>query len=120
MGSPRARVRRGFAAYFRFVTHNRSAFLILFGASARNDAEFAAVVDSVVSAAADAVSQLIRIQTSPEHLRSLAHAVVGVAEALSRQALAEQATTADFDRLTDWASELLWSGLRGVRPQVNG
>ena len=37
----RERVEDGFAAYFRFVTDNRAAFRLLFGASVRNDPEFA-------------------------------------------------------------------------------
>ena len=34
--------RAGFRAYFRFVADNRAAFRLLFGASIRNDPEFAA------------------------------------------------------------------------------
>ena len=41
----RARVEEGFSAYFRFVENDRAAFRLLFGASARNDPEFADVVD---------------------------------------------------------------------------
>ena len=37
----RERVEAGFAAYFRFVADNRAAFRLLFGASIRNDPEFA-------------------------------------------------------------------------------
>ncbi len=42
------RVEQGFAAYFRFVEGERAAFRLLFGASARNDPEFADVVDRVL------------------------------------------------------------------------
>ena len=81
----RERVQEGFAAYFRFVTDNRAAFRLLFGASVRNDAEFAAVVDGVLADAAEAISALIEIDGTDEHRRALAHAVVGIAEATSRQ-----------------------------------
>src|SRR3954466_6851190 len=47
----RQRVEEGFGAYFRFVDENRSAFRLLFGASVRNDPEFAAVADRFVDRA---------------------------------------------------------------------
>src|SRR2546425_11545473 len=45
----RARVEAGFAAYFRYVAANQSAFRLLFGASVRNDREFARVAERVVA-----------------------------------------------------------------------
>ena len=81
------RVEQGFAAYFRFVENDRAAFRLLFGASARNDAEFADVVDGVLDDAAAAVSTLIEIHGSDEHRLVLAHAIVGMAEGISRHAV---------------------------------
>ena len=57
--------------------------------SARNDPEFADVVDGVLASAAAAVSSLIEIQGSPEHRLVLAHAVVGISEGISRHALTD-------------------------------
>ena len=111
----RARVAEGFAAYFRFVENDRSAFRLLFGASARNDAEFADVVDSVLAEAAEAVSTLIEISGSAEHRLVLAHAVVGMAEGISRHALTDPDGPHDADQLAHWVAELAWFGLRGVR-----
>src|SRR5919201_486146 len=37
----REQVQNGYAAYFTFVNDNASAFRLIFGASVRNDAEFA-------------------------------------------------------------------------------
>src|SRR5438067_5781917 len=44
----RERVQNGMAAYFGFVTDNQPAFRLLFGASVRNDGEFAAVAGTVL------------------------------------------------------------------------
>ncbi len=51
--SGRERVQEGFAAYFRFVAENRAAFRLLFGASVRNDAEFAVVAERAIDRIAD-------------------------------------------------------------------
>ncbi|HEX6312824.1 MAG TPA: TetR/AcrR family transcriptional regulator [Acidimicrobiia bacterium] len=111
----RERVESGFQAYYRFVTSNRAAFRVLFGASARNDAEFAEIVDRVLHQAADAISELIEIETTAEHRRVLAHALVGIAEATSRHALSDPDASQDAAQLARWVSELAWFGLRGVR-----
>jgi AcrR family transcriptional regulator len=111
----RARVEQGFSAYFRFVESDRAAFRLLFGASARNDPEFADVVDRVLDDAAAAVSTLIEIHGSPEHRMVLAHALVGTAEGISRHALTDPDGPHEPDQLAAWVSELAWFGLRGVR-----
>jgi AcrR family transcriptional regulator len=113
--SGRGRVELGFAAYFRYVTTNPSAFRLLFGASVRNDPEFARVAESVVASAADEIMELIDIAVPPEHRRVLANALVGMAEATSRRALADPGAEHDADALARWISELAWFGLRGVR-----
>jgi AcrR family transcriptional regulator len=111
----RDRVEQGFSAYFRFVENDRAAFRLLFGASARNDAEFADVVDRVLDDAAAAVSTLIEIHGSPEHRMVLAHALVGMAEGISRHALTDPDGPHEPDQLAGWVAELAWFGLRGVR-----
>jgi AcrR family transcriptional regulator len=113
--SGRERVEEGFASYFRFVTGNESAFRVLFGASARNDPEFAEIVERILDETADAVSQLIEIEGTAEHRRVLAHALVGIAEATSRDALTDDGSELDPELLARWISELAWFGLRGVR-----
>jgi AcrR family transcriptional regulator len=113
----RQRVEAGFAAYFRFVTEHEAAFKVLFGASARNDPEFADVVDRVLDDAAAAVSTLIEIHGSPEHRMVLAHALVGMAEGISRHALTDPDGPHEPDQLAGWVAELAWFGLRGVRSE---
>jgi AcrR family transcriptional regulator len=111
----RERVEGGFAAYFRFVTGNEAAFRVLFGASARNDPEFADVIERLLGDVAGAISLLIEIEGTPEHRRVLAHALVGIAESTSRDALTGDGSGLDADTLARWVSELAWFGLRGVR-----
>jgi AcrR family transcriptional regulator len=111
----RDRVEAGFAAYFRFVTANEPAFRVLFGAAARNDPEFATIVDAVLDEVVEAISGLIAIEGTAEHRRVLAHAVVGMAEATSRDALSDDDTALGPERLAAWVAELAWFGLRGIR-----
>ena len=118
--SGRERVEEGFAAYFRFVTGNEAAFRVLFGASARNDPEFADVIDRLLDDVAGVISQLIEIEGTPAHRRVLAHALIGIAEATSRDALTGEGTGLDADQLARWISELAWFGLRGVRGEDPG
>lgn len=113
--SGRERVEGGFAAYFRFVTGNEAAFRVLFGASARNDAEFADRIEELLDDLADAISQLIEIEGSTEHRRVLAHALIGIAEATSRDTLTDGGASVNAELLARWVSELAWFGLRGVR-----
>ena len=110
----RQRVEEGFRAYFRFVDDDRSAFRLLFGASVRNDPEFAVVADRFVNHAAEVVSTLIEIPVPQEHRLMLANALVGIAEATSRRALAK-GEDIDATRLAAWIAEFAWFGLRGVR-----
>jgi AcrR family transcriptional regulator len=113
----RARVEDGFAVYFRFVARRPTAFRLLFGASVRNDPEFAAVADSVLTAVAAAITELIEVDVPDEHRRVLAHALVGMAEATGRRALADPAAASDPDELARWVAEVAWFGLRGIRAE---
>jgi AcrR family transcriptional regulator len=115
--SGRERVEAGFRAYFRFVTENEAAFRVLFGAAARNDDEFAVVVDDVLDEVADAISMLIEIEGTRAHRRVLAHAVIGIAEATSRDALSGEENSVEPDVLAGWVAELAWFGLRGIRAE---
>ena len=66
---------------------------------------------------AAAVSTLIEIHGSDEHRQVLAHAIVGMAEGISRHALTDPDGPHDPDQLADWVAELAWFGLRGVRSE---
>src|SRR5436305_276183 len=59
------------------------------------------------------VSQLLVDDTS--FLTVLAHAVIGMAEAVGRRALRESTAEHDPELLAHWTAELVWYGLRGIR-----
>jgi AcrR family transcriptional regulator len=112
--SPRAQVEQGFAAYFRWVALDREAFLLLFGSGARRDEEFAEEVHKVEDAIAAAVAPLIQADIGPDQQRTLAYALVGLAEGTSRHLVRHDAGF-DPDRLARQVADLAWAGLRGVR-----
>ena len=116
---PRERVQQGFVAYFRWVRANPPSFRLLFGASVRNDPEFAAVAERTIDAVAHAISPMIEIAVHEEHRLVLANALVGMAEATSRRSLAgdDADTETGADDLARWLAELAWFGLRGVRAE---
>ena len=115
MPTGREQVQAGFAAYFTFVTDHQAAFRLLFGASVRNDAEFAEVAESVLNLLADAVTGMIAVDVPSEQRRVIAHAVVGLAEAVGRRALFDDGAEHDPEMLAHWTAELAWYGLRGIR-----
>ena len=114
----RARVEAGFNAYFRFVRDSPSSFLLLFGASVRNDPEFAERTEHVLAEGARLIATtLTDLPVEPEHRLVLAHGIVGIAEATSRRSIAvdDHAEHPDPEQLAQWLAELAWFGLRGIR-----
>jgi len=110
----RAQTEAGFRAYFEWVADDHDAFLLLFGSGARRDEEFAEAVREVEETIARAIEPLIAADIDAGHRRTLAHALVGLAEGASRQLVA---TGDDFDPslLATQVADLAWGGLRGVR-----
>jgi len=116
-GGPRQQVESGFAAYFRFVADNESAFRLLFGGDGREaDPEFADVVRRVEDAMADAIAVLIDANIDDDHRRLLAYGVVGLAEATSRHWVLS-GRREPVDTLSRRVADLTWAGLRGIRPE---
>ena len=116
-GGPRRQVEAGFAAYFRFVTEHPDAFRLLFGSGARRDEEFSDAVRKVEGVIADAIAALINADIDEQHRRLLAHAIVGLAEAASRQWMASgdaERLDANPEILARQVADLVWAGLRGV------
>jgi len=62
-----------------------------------------------------AVARMIDVDLPPEHRTVLAHAVIGMAEAVGRRALREATAEGDPELLAHWTAELVWYGLRGIR-----
>ncbi len=114
---PQSQVEAGFGAYFRFVEHHEPAFRLLFGGGSKRDEGFAERVRLVEGAIAELIATFITAELPPDQTLSLAHGIVGMAEATCRhwlraRAAGETATTAD--EVADQLAELAWSGLRGV------
>lgn len=112
-GGPHQQVEKGFAAYFRFVHENRSAYQLLFGGGSRRDVEFAEAVRRVEDHIAESVAALIEADVDPVHRQTLAYGLVGMAEGTSRFWVAEDLDL-DPDVLARQVADLAWAGLRGI------
>jgi len=111
--SGRQRTELGFRAYFDWVRNDNAAFTLLFGSS-RRDAEFSEAVERFTSQVADAIEPLITADIDNEHRRTLAHAIVGLAEGVSRR-LVRQGGSFDAVLVARQVSDLAWAGLRAVQ-----
>ena len=115
--SGRERTERGFRAYFRWVAANPEAFVLMYGGASRQDQEFAQGVRRVTDEAARAIAPLIDGVVDDEHRMNLAHALIGVSEAVSRR-LVEQGAAFEPDVVADQLSSFAWAGLRSVTQPV--
>jgi len=106
----------GFQAYFRWVAEDHDGFRFLFGSGTRRDDEFNSAVRRITAEAADAVAPLIAIDIDDEHRRTLAHAIVGLAEGASRR-LVDLGDDFNADEIARDVSDLAWAGLRAVQPK---
>jgi AcrR family transcriptional regulator len=120
---PRQQVERGFAAYFHLVVTRETAFRLLYGRDA--DQELGDALRRVEEAIVDAIDPLIAAGLNPEHRRSLAYAVAGMAEGVSRHWIATRAADRpgpgdpaaaelEAQRLAARVADLAWAGLRSV------
>lgn len=103
----------GFLAYFRWVAEDHDLFRLLFGSGARRDDEFNDAVRKVTAIVAEAIAPLIAADIDLEHQRTIAHALVGLAEGVSRR-LVELGQDFDPDEVSRQVSDLAWAGLRAV------
>ena len=110
---PHRQVEQAFTAYFRFVADHPSAFGLLFGGGPRRDGEFSEVVRDVEEKVAGAIAARIAADLDPEHRRTLAFALVGLAEATARHWLIDDLDV-EPERLARQVADLAWAGLRGV------
>jgi len=115
--SGRERTDRGFRAYFRWVADHPEAFVLMYGGASRQDQEFAHAVRKVTDEAAHAIAPLIEAGIDDEHRLTLAHALVGISEGVSRR-LVERGEDFDPDEVADQLSAFAWAGLRGITQPV--
>jgi AcrR family transcriptional regulator len=107
----------GFRAYFRWVAEDHAAFRLLFGNGTANDDEFAAAIAKITAQAANATAPLIAVDIPDSRRKTLAHALVGLAEGASRR-LVELGDAFDPDEIAQDVSDLAWAGLRAVQPRT--
>jgi AcrR family transcriptional regulator len=109
----KSKAENGTVAFFRWVAKDVNSFKFLYDSGTRNDPEFAEAVKRVTSSSAEAIAPLIAIDLDTEHLRTLAHGVVGASEGVARHLIA---TNQSFnpDVVGKQVADLLWAGLRGV------
>lgn len=112
--SGRMRTELGFRAYFAWVRNDNAAFTLLFGGGSRRDAEFSEAVERFTSQVADAIEPLITADIDSAHRRTLAHALVGLAEGVSRR-LIRQGGDFDAETIAQQVSDLAWAGLRSAQ-----
>jgi AcrR family transcriptional regulator len=103
----------GFKAYFRWVSDDHDAFLLLFGSRASRDEESTKAIRRITAEAAQAIAPLIAVDIEPEHQRTLAQGLVGLAEGVSRH-LVERGDTFDPEALGQQIADMAWAGLRAV------
>ena len=113
----RRRVELGFLAYFQWVYDDHDSFQLLFGGGSRRDAEFSEAAGKFQSLVADAIEPLITADIDTEHRRTLAHAIVGLAEGVSRR-LIRLGNDFDPKLIARQVSELAWAGLRAAQRPV--
>jgi AcrR family transcriptional regulator len=109
----RSKAERGTVAFFRWVSRDRDAFRFLFDSGTRNDPEFALAMRKVLDATAEAIAPLISHDLDPDHLRTLAHGVVGTSEGVARHLLARNASF-DPEVVGKQVAVLVWGGLRDI------
>jgi AcrR family transcriptional regulator len=109
----KSQTQRGFQAYFRWVAEDHDEFKLLYGGGTRRDDEFRDTIRHVTDEAAEAIAPLIAVDIEPEHRRTIAHALVGLAEGASRR-LVDIGENFDPDEVARQVSDLAWAGLRAV------
>ena len=109
----RTQTELGFRAYFRWVASDEAAFRLLFGSGTSSDREFAKAIAAVTAQAAAATVPLIAVDIPESRRRTLAHALVGMAEGASRR-LVELGDDFDPDEIAAEVAALAWAGLRAL------
>ncbi|MHB8243814.1 MAG: TetR/AcrR family transcriptional regulator [Acidimicrobiales bacterium] len=121
--APRHQVRAGMLAYFQFAIDNECAVRMLYAVP--HDEELARGLRSIQNAIAEFIGPLIEADIDDEHRRTLAIAVVGMTEGVTRHWLrqrqqqgaiaTDEEAEAEAVRLAGCVGDFAWSGLRGVR-----
>jgi AcrR family transcriptional regulator len=116
----RQQVEAGFAAYFRFTVDNPSAVRMIFGAP--EDEELARGLRRIESSIAEFLAPLFDADIDADHRRTLAAAVVGMTEGVTRDWLSarrdrrrsESEALTEAQQLADRLGSFAWGGFRSL------
>jgi AcrR family transcriptional regulator len=116
----RRQVEAGFEAYFRFTIENQSAVQMLFDAP--HDEELARGLRRIEDTIADFLAPLFDVGIDGDHRRTLAAAVVGMTEGVTRDWLrirveqhrSAEAASEDAHELARRLSDFAWGGFRSL------
>jgi AcrR family transcriptional regulator len=116
----RLQVEEGFEAYFRFTIENPSAVRMLFDAP--HDKELARGLRTIEDSIAQFLAPLFEADIDDDHRRTLAAAVVGMTEGVTRdwlRARSERGRTdgeamAEAQQLAERLAEFAWGGFRSL------
>lgn len=114
----RLQTERGMVSFFRWVVANEEAFNFLFAGSALVDEESADAVIKIEQAVADEITPLIAVDIPVASRRTIAFGIIGMAEGVSRQLLAQGAAI-DAEQLGAQVAGLAWAGLRSLGQSRN-
>jgi AcrR family transcriptional regulator len=120
---PRARLRAGSIAYFRFLQEQLRAWAVLFDAQQGGDARFVAEASRIRHRQSELMIDLMAESagTEPGHdgrvmLEAMTLAIAGAYESLS--VWWREHPEVPPEQLADWLLDLLWPGLEGLMQQL--
>jgi AcrR family transcriptional regulator len=120
---PRARLRAGSIAYFRFLQEQLQAWAVLFDDQEGGDARFAAEATRIRRRQSELMIDLMAESTgtTPDHegrarLEAMTLAIAGAYESLSLWW--REHPEVPPEQLADWLLDLLWPGLEGLMRQL--
>lgn len=120
---PRARLRAGSIAYFRFLQDQLQAWIVLFDDEDIRDARFAAEASRIRHRQSDLMIHLMAETsgTTPDHegrsrLEAMTLAIAGAYESLSLWWHKHPEVAPE--ELTDWLLDLIWPGLEQLNAQL--
>ena len=120
---PRARLRAGSIAYFRFLQDQLQAWIVLFDDEDIRDARFAAEASRIRHRQSDLMIHLMAETsgTTPGHegrprLEAMTLAIAGAYESLSLWW--HKHPEVSPEELTDWLLDLIWPGLEQLNAQL--
>jgi|DEB0MinimDraft_10_1074344.scaffolds.fasta_scaffold01489_11 AcrR family transcriptional regulator len=117
--TPYERVSFGIKSFFSFMADHTEDFQLVFGEGFRAENDFLEIVERFENLMAEAIANLTDIPDRSLEARLLmARGVVGMVEATGKYWLLNPGGL-DLNEVTEYATDLVWLGLRGRPPVGN-